>query len=210
MEGIKKLFKNNKAWAEQAERNSPGYFKILSEQQSPRYLWIGCSDSRVPANQITGLMPGEVFVHRNVANIVSNSDLNCLSVIQYAVEVLKVRHIVVCGHYGCGGVNVALSNRKHGLIDNWLSNIKEIYLKHEPEFKLIKNEEERTNLLCELNVIEQVGNVCRTTVVQDAWSRDQALSVHGWCYSLSNGLLKDLKVSVSSKKQVPDIFNYHE
>ncbi|AUD77908.1 carbonate dehydratase [Kangiella profundi] len=210
MEGIKKLFKNNKAWAEQAERNSPGYFKTLSEQQSPRYLWIGCSDSRVPANQITGLMPGEVFVHRNVANIVSNSDLNCLSVIQYAVEVLKVRHIVVCGHYGCGGVNVALSHKKHGLIDNWLSNIKEIYLKHEPEFKLIKSEEECSNLLCELNVIEQVGNVCRTTVVQDAWSRDQALSVHGWCYSLNNGLLKDLKVSVSSKKQVPEIFNYHE
>ncbi|MBD3668208.1 MAG: carbonate dehydratase [Kangiella sp.] len=210
MEGIKKLFENNKAWAEQAERNSPGYFKTLSEQQSPRYLWIGCSDSRVPANQITGLLPGEVFVHRNVANIVSNSDLNCLSVIQYAVEVLKVRHIVVCGHYGCGGVNVALSHKKHGLIDNWLSNIKEIYLNHEQEFKLVKSEEERSNLLCELNVREQVNNVCRTTVVQDAWDRDQPLSVHGWCYSLTNGLLQDLKVSVSSKKQVPNIFNYSE
>ena len=210
MEGIKKLFEKNKAWAEQAERNSPGYFKTLSEQQSPRYLWIGCSDSRVPANQITGLLPGEVFVHRNVANIVSNSDLNCLSVIQYAVEVLKVRHIVVCGHYGCGGVNVALSHKKHGLIDNWLSNIKEIYLNHEQEFKLVKSEEERSNLLCELNVREQVNNVCRTTVVQDAWDRDQPLSVHGWCYSLTNGLLQDLKVSVSSKKQVPNIFNYSE
>ncbi len=210
MSDIQELLKNNKEWAEQIEKENPGFFKTLSEQQSPKYLWIGCSDSRVPANQITGLMPGEVFVHRNVANIVSHSDLNCLSVLQFAVEVLKVEHIIVCGHYGCGGVNAALTNKKHGFIDNWLSNIKNVYLKHETKFTPIKNEQERSNLMCELNVIEQVNNVCRTTTVQDAWDRGQSLSVHGWCYGLENGLITDLKATISGKKQVPAIFNYEE
>ncbi|ACV25692.1 carbonate dehydratase [Kangiella koreensis] len=210
MSDIQELLKNNKEWAEQVERENPGFFKTLSEQQSPKYLWIGCSDSRVPANQITGLLPGEVFVHRNVANVVSHSDFNCLSVLQFAVEVLKVEHIIVCGHYGCGGVNAALTNKKHGFIDNWLSNIKDVYLKHETKFKPIKDEQERSNLMCELNVIEQVSNVCRTTTVQDAWDRGQDLSVHGWCYGLKNGLITDLKATISGKDQVPDIFNYEE
>lgn len=210
MSDIQELLNNNKEWAEQIERENPGFFKTLSEQQSPKYLWIGCSDSRVPANQITGLMPGEVFVHRNVANVVSHSDFNCLSVLQFAVEVLKVEHIIVCGHYGCGGVNAALTNKKHGFIDNWLSNIKDVYLKHEAKFKSIKNEQERSNLMCELNVIEQVSNVCRTTTVQDAWDRGQDLSVHGWCYGLENGLITDLKTTISGKDQVPAIFNYQE
>lgn len=210
MSDIQELLKNNKEWAERVEKESPGFFKTLSEQQSPKYLWIGCSDSRVPANQITGLLPGEVFVHRNVANVVSHNDFNCLSVLQFAVEVLKVEHVIVCGHYGCGGVNAALTTKKHGFIDNWLSNIKDVYLKHEVKFKPIKDEQERSNLMCELNVIEQVGNVCRTTTVQDAWDRGQSLSVHGWCYSLNNGLITDLKATISGKDQVPDIFNYQE
>ena len=210
MSDIQELLKNNKEWAERVEKESPGFFKTLSEQQSPKYLWIGCSDSRVPANQITGLLPGEVFVHRNVANVVSHNDFNCLSVLQFAVEVLKVEHVIVCGHYGCGGVNAALTTKKHGFIDNWLSNIKDVYLKHEVKFKPIKDEQERSNLMCELNVIEQVGNVCRTTTVQDAWDRGQSLSVHGWCYSLNNGLITDLKATISGKDQVPDIVNYHE
>ena len=210
MSDIQELLKNNKEWAERVEKESPGFFKTLSEQQSPKYLWIGCSDSRVPANQITGLLPGEVFVHRNVANVVSHNDFNCLSVLQFAVEVLKVEHVIVCGHYGCGGVNAALTTKKHGFIDNWLSNIKDVYLKHEVKFKPIKDEQERSNLMCELNVIEQVGNVCRTTTVQDAWDRGQSLSVHGWCYSLNNGLIPDLKATISGKDQVPDIVNYHE
>lgn len=210
MSDIQELLKNNKEWAERVEKESPGFFKTLSEQQSPKYLWIGCSDSRVPANQITGLLPGEVFVHRNVANVVSHNDFNCLSVLQFAVEVLKVEHIIVCGHYGCGGVNAALTTKKHGFIDNWLSNIKDVYLKHETKFTPIKDELERSNLMCELNVIEQVSNVCRTTTVQDAWDRGQDLSVHGWCYSLENGLITDLKATISGKEQVPDIFNYQE
>lgn len=210
MSEIKDLLHNNRQWSEKIKQDSPDFFKELSEQQAPKYLWIGCSDSRVPANQITGLAPGEVFVHRNIANVVSRNDFNCLSVLQYAVEVLKVEHIIVCGHYGCGGVNAALSNQKLGFIDNWLSNIKDIYLKNETKFAPIESQQQRSDLLCELNVIEQVRHVCNTTIVQDAWDRDQELSVHGWVYSLQDGLIKDLDVTIEDKDQLHDIYTYQE
>jgi carbonic anhydrase len=175
----------------------PSFFQKLSLQQSPNYLWIGCSDSRVPANEIVGLMPGELFVHRNVANVVVHSDLNCLSVAQYAVEVLKVRHIIVCGHYGCGGVQAALSNRKLGLIDNWLRHVQDIAKKHEHGLAALATDEDRLNRLCELNVVEQVLNVGQTTVVQNAWDAGQELHVHGWIYSIRDGLLHDLGVTLT-------------
>ncbi|HNI37233.1 MAG TPA: carbonate dehydratase, partial [Pseudomonadales bacterium] len=184
MKLLPNLFENNRNWAESIKKIHPDFFRELSEQQSPEYLWIGCSDSRVPANEIVGLMPGEVFVHRNVANVVVHTDLNCLSVLQYAVEVLKVKHVMVVGHYGCGGVRAAMSNQKFGLIDNWLRNIKDIYRQHHEKLETIADEEQRVNLLCELNVVEQVNNVCSTTIVQDAWDRGQELAVHGWIYSL--------------------------
>ena len=175
----------------------PAFFQKLSLQQSPQYLWIGCSDSRVPANEIVGLMPGELFVHRNVANVVVHSDLNCLSVAQYAVEVLKVRHIIVCGHYGCGGVQAALSNRKLGLIDNWLRHVQDIAKKHEHGLGALTSEDDKLNRLCELNVVEQVLNVGQTTVVQNAWDAGQELHVHGWIYSIRDGLLNDLGVTLT-------------
>ncbi|NVK22891.1 MAG: carbonate dehydratase [Kangiellaceae bacterium] len=208
MNDINQLLKNNRNWSESVKKEQPDFFNDLSKQQSPKYLWIGCADSRVPANQITGLAPGEVFVHRNIANVVSRNDFNCLSVLQYAVEVLKVEHIIVCGHYGCGGVIAALSRQKLGFIDNWLSNIKDVFLKHEMKFKPIESEQQRSDLLCELNVMEQVSNVCKTTIVQEAWERGQKLSVHGWIYSLQDGLLKDLNVTFESPQQVTDIYQY--
>ena len=199
------LLDNNRAWARDIENEHPGFFKKLSQQQSPEYLWIGCADSRVPANEIVGLLPGELFVHRNVANIVANTDFNCLSVLQFAVDVLKVKHIIVCGHYGCGGVKAALSNNKHGLIDNWLREIKDIYRHHETRFRPL-DEEARVDLLCELNVAEQVRNVCHTTIVQDAWDRGQELAVHGWIYSIRDGLIHDLQLTVNGKDQIDPIY----
>ena len=206
MKLLQNLFDNNQHWAESIKQIHPDFFKQLSEQQAPEYLWIGCSDSRVPANEIVGLMPGEIFVHRNVANMVVHTDMNCLSVLQYAVEVLKVKHIMVVGHYGCGGVRAAMGNQALGLIDNWLRNIKDIYRQHREQLDGIANEEQRVNLLCELNVVEQVNNVCHTTIVQDAWDRGQPLAVHGWIYSIRNGALKDLKVCITAKDQLDDIY----
>jgi carbonic anhydrase len=190
------LFRNNRAWAERIRRADPAFFDKLAHQQSPEYLWIGCSDSRVPANEIVDLLPGELFVHRNVANVVVHTDLNCLSVIQFAVGVLKVRHIIVCGHYGCSGVRAAMMNERHGLADNWLRHVQDVEHQHEGELQALA-EKARMDRLCELNVIEQVSNVCRTSIVEDAWTRGQPLSVHGWIYGVQDGLLRDLKVSVS-------------
>ena len=191
------LFANNRAWAAEQIARDPGYFAGLADSQSPEYLWIGCSDSRVPANQIAGLAPGEVFVHRNVANLVVHTDLNCLSVLQYAVDVLRVRHVIVCGHYGCGGVRAALDGSRHGLIDNWLRHVLDVAAKHDAELAGIADDALRFARLCELNVVEQVVNVCQTTIVEDAWSRGQDLIVHGLVYGLEDGLLRDLGVSQS-------------
>lgn len=192
------LFEQNKVWAEKLRENDPDFFQRLSGQQSPEYLWIGCSDSRVPANQIIGLPPGEVFVHRNIANVVVHTDLNCLSVIQYAVDVLKVKHIMVVGHYGCGGVKAAFRCERVGLADNWLRHVQDVRQKHAACLCALPDDNARTTRLCELNVIEQVANVCSTTIVQDAWSRGQPLTVHGWIYGLENGLLRDLGTSAGS------------
>ena len=205
MRELNHLFENNRAWAERMIEQDPEFFPRLSRQQSPQYLWIGCSDSRVPANQIIGLLPGEVFVHRNVANIVIHTDLNCLSVLQYAVEVLQVKHIIVCGHYGCGGVKAAMQNQELGLIDNWLRHIKDIYSKYQQELELL-DESQRVDRLCELNVIEQVSNVAHTTVIQKAWKRGQELIVHGWIYGLHNGLIKDLNVEVASQDETDAVY----
>jgi carbonic anhydrase len=197
MSKIQHLFDSNKEWADNKKAQNPYFFKSLSEQQSPKYLWIGCSDSRVPANTLLGMQPGEVFVHRNIANQVIHTDLNCLSVIQYAVDVLKVQHIIVCGHYGCGGVGAALDNKSHGLIDNWLHHIEDVYRFHKEEMDKITDEKERINLLCELNVIEQVSNICKTTTLLNAWENGQDLTVHGLVYNLHDGILKDLNVSTN-------------
>ncbi len=199
MKHLEPLFINNRNWAQAVESEHPGFFQGLVKQQAPEYLWIGCSDSRVPANEIVGLQPGELFVHRNVANIIVHSDLNALSVLQYAVEVLRVKHVIVCGHYGCGGVKAALENKRHGLIDNWLCHIKDTYDRHESRINQLQSENERTDLLCELNVIEQVSNVAQTTIVRDAWLRGQQLVIHGWIYSIHNGLLKDLDICVDAR-----------
>lgn len=196
MASLNNLFENNRAWASSMEETHPGFFSKLAGQQSPKYLWIGCSDSRVPANEIVGLLPGELFVHRNVANLVVHSDLNCLSVIQYAVEALQVEHIIVCGHYGCGGIHAALTNRKLGLIDNWLRSVQDVMNRHTTTLGAIHNEHDRVNRLCELNVVEQVINVCRTTIVQEAWQWGRKLSVHGWVYDIADGLLRDLGIEV--------------
>ncbi|MBA3904719.1 MAG: carbonate dehydratase [Rhodocyclaceae bacterium] len=197
MRFLKELFENNRSWAEDTIARDPDFFTRLANQQSPAYLWIGCSDSRVPANQITGLAPGEVFVHRNVANVVVHTDLNCLSVMQFAVDVLKVKHIIVCGHYGCSGVAAALFSDRLGLIDNWLRHIQDVRDKHAPMLAAIADPARRADRLCELNVIEQVVNVSRTTIARDAWARGQELSVHGWIYGVRDGLLRDLSVSVT-------------
>jgi carbonic anhydrase len=202
---LQNLIDNNRAWAAQMERERPGFFEKLSHLQSPKYLWIGCSDSRVPANQITGLEPGEVFVHRNIANLVVHSDLNALSVIQFAVDMLKVEHIMVVGHYGCGGVLAALRGSRVGLVDNWLRHVHDVKLRHRRRIEHLSVPEQE-NVMCEMNVIEQVGNVALATVVQDAWARGQKLSVHGWCYGLKDGLVKDLGVTMSHAGEVVDVF----
>ena len=199
------LIDNNRAWAAQMERERPGFFEKLSHQQSPKYLWIGCSDSRVPANEITGLDPGEVFVHRNVANVVVHSDLNALSVIQYAVDMLKVEHIMVVGHYGCGGVLATLRGARVGLVDNWLRHVHDVKLRHRRRLDHLPVAVQE-DVLCEMNVIEQVGNVALSNVMQDAWLRGQKVSVHGWCYGLKDGLVKDLGVSMQGPHEVVKVF----
>ena len=199
---LNELFANNRAWATRMARQDPDFFTRLSSQQAPQYLWIGCADSRVPANEIVGLAPGELFVHRNVANVVVHADLNCLSVLQFAVEVLKVQHIIVCGHYGCGGVGAALRDERLGLVDNWLRHVQDVRWKHQTELDGLPTEQKRHDRLCELNVVEQVLNVSQTTVVRDAWSRGQQLEVHGWIYDLHDGLLRDLGVSVTTSPAV--------
>ena len=197
---MKHLFKRNIDWANSVEKENPGFFSKLSKQQTPEYLWIGCADSRVPANQIVDLAPGEIFVHRNIANLVVHTDLNCLSVIQYAVEVLRVKHIIVCGHYDCGGVAAALDDHEHGLIDNWLRHIEDVRNNYEEQLEGL-DREEKVNTLCELNIKEQVKNVCRTTIVQNAWKSGQDLSVHGWIYNIENGILEDLGADFTSDEK---------
>lgn len=205
MDKLDHLFQNNRAWAEKIKTEDEQFFEKLSSQQQPEYLWIGCSDSRVPSNQIIGLMPGEVFVHRNVANIVVQTDLNCQSVIQFAVDVLKVKHIMVVGHYGCGGVRAALDGSQHGLIDNWLSSLQDIHAMHREELSQLSGED-RVDLMCELNVKAQVMNVCRTRIVQNAWARGQTLNVHGWIYSVRDGLLKDLHATISQVDEIDAVY----
>jgi carbonic anhydrase len=200
MSTIQHLFENNQQWADKITAKNPDFFKNLSEQQSPKYLWIGCSDSRVSANELLGMQPGEVFVHRNIANQVIHTDLNCLSVIQFAVDILKVKDIIVCGHYCCGGINAAFHDESHGLIDNWLRHIQDVYRFNQKKLNAVADETERMNLLCELNVMEQVANVCNTTVLRNAWSNKQNVTVHGLVYNLHDGILKDLNVSVNDNK----------
>jgi carbonic anhydrase len=195
---LPELFRNNRAWAERILRSDPEFFEKLARQQSPKYLWIGCSDSRVPANDIVGLLPGELFVHRNVANLVVHTDLNCLSVMQFAVDVLHVEHIIVCGHYGCSGVRAALMKERHGLADNWLRHVEDIQQQHAARLGTLQDTAARADRLCELNVIEQVSNVCRSSILADAWSRGQPVTVHGWIYDIHDGLLRDLDAMASS------------
>lgn len=206
MDNLDHLFSNNQRWAEEIKAEDPQFFEKLSSQQQPEYLWIGCSDSRVPSNQIIGLMPGEVFVHRNVANIVIHTDLNCQSVLQFAVDVLKVKHVMVVGHYGCGGVRAALEDTEHGLIDNWLRGLKDLYWAEKVRFEGLQDKEARVDLLCELNVRAQVANVCHTSIVQHAWARGQSLQVHGWIYSVADGLLRDLGATISGPDQIPSSY----
>lgn len=198
------LFANNRAWAQQIEKNNPGFFDKLAKQQAPRVLWIGCSDSRVPANEIIGMLPGEVFVHRNVANQVMMVDFNCLAVLQYAVEALRVRHVVVCGHYGCGGVKASLKNHELGLLDNWLHGIHTLGRRYEDTIVAQPHKAQQVDALCEINVIEQVRNVCNTQILRQAWRRGQDVSVHGWIYGIQDGLLHDLQVTVNEAKAVDD------
>ena len=205
MTNLADLIDNNRRWSEGVRRRDAGFFDRLSRQQAPRYLWIGCADSRVPANEIVGLMPGELFVHRNVANVVVHSDLNCLSVLQYAVEVLRVEHVIVCGHYGCGGVEAAWKRTPLGLIDNWLRHVQDVADRHGARFTRAMTDGHSVDLLCELNVLEQAANVCRTTIVQDAWRRGQPLQVHGWIYRLQNGLIRDLGMSVARDAMLDDV-----
>ncbi len=199
MKLLNHLFANNRTWASEVIRADGGFFERLAEQQAPEYLWIGCSDSRVPANQIVGLLPGEMFVHRNVANLVVHTDLNCLSSVQFAVDVLRVRHIIVCGHYGCGGVLAALRNDKLGLVDNWLRHVQDVRHRYEHYLNALPEESQRHDRLCEFNVIEQVVNVSQTTVVRDAWARGDALAVHGWIYGIRDGLLRDLGLCITEE-----------
>ncbi|HSG04755.1 MAG TPA: carbonate dehydratase [Marinobacterium sp.] len=207
MKTLKTLFEKNAHWARSIGEANPDFFPTLAAQQAPQYLWIGCADSRVPANEIVDLMPGELFVHRNVSNLVVHSDMNCLSVIQYAVEVLKVKDIMVVGHYGCGGVAAAMEDTRHGLIDNWLSHIRDVYYNHRKFLGHWDARPDQINRLCELNVITQALNVCNTTTVIDAWSRGQELNVHGWIYGLGDGLLRDLGFTVSCKEDIRSVFN---
>ena len=205
MKVLKHLFDFNREWATKIKESNPDFFLQLSNQQTPEYLWVGCSDSRVPATQLVGKAPGEIFVHRNIANVVVHSDLNCLSVMQFAVEVLKVKHIIVCGHYGCGGIKAAMGNQEHGLIDNWLRHIKDVYRYHQSSIDSFKDSEDRFNKLCELNVIEQVDNVCHTTIVQNAWKSGQELAVHGWIYDIKTGLIKDLDACITNRSEISKI-----
>ncbi|MCC5857056.1 MAG: carbonate dehydratase [Ectothiorhodospiraceae bacterium] len=200
------LIENNRQWSERIRKDDPAFFEKLSRQQSPEYLWIGCADSRVPANEIVGLLPGELFVHRNVANVVVHTDTNCMSVLQFAVEVLRVKHIIVCGHYGCGGVRAAMGSTELGMIDSWLRHIKDVYFRHREALDAVRDDSARADRLCELNVIAQVYNVCYTTIVQNAWARGQQLTVNGWIYGLHDGLVQDLKVSVSGADQLPPVY----
>jgi len=206
MRTLKHLFDTNKAWAGNIRQQDPQFFQKLSQQQSPEYLWIGCSDSRVPANQIVGLLPGELFVHRNLANLVVHTDLNCLSVMQFAVDILKVRHIIVCGHYGCSGVQAALRRDRIGLSDNWLRHVQDVREKHGAQIDAAKGEAAAAARLSELNVIEQVANVCQTTIARDAWERNQPLTVHGWIYGIDNGLLRDLNTTVTATQEADMIY----
>jgi carbonic anhydrase len=209
MQELGRLFENNRRWVAEMNAKHPGFFQELSRQQTPEYLWIGCADSRVPANEIVGLLPGELFVHRNVSNVVALGDPNCLSVIQYAVDVLHVRHIIVCGHYGCGGVQAAMEDRSFGLSDIWIENVRRVREKHWPELEALA-QHNRSNRLCELNVMEQVMNVAQTGILRHAWARQQRVSIHGWIYAIENGLLRDLDVLVTAPRQVPQIPAYQE
>jgi len=205
MNRLEKLFEKNREWAAAIVKEQPDFFEQLSQQQAPEYLWIGCSDARVPASEILGLMPGDLFVHRNVANVVVHTDFNCLSVIQFAVEVLKVKHVIVCGHYGCGGVKAVVCNEKHGLIDNWLMHVKDVQEKHQDFLSQLEDKNKQHNYMCELNVIEQMVNVCKTYSIVNAWASEHPLSVHGWIYGLNDGLLRNLAECFSS----PDEINPH-
>jgi carbonic anhydrase len=202
MKYLTELLENNRAWSERIKASDPKFFQALAQQQTPRYLWIGCSDSRVPATQLVGLPPGELFVHRNVANVVVHADFNCLSVLQFAVDLLKVSHIIVCGHDGCSGVQAAMQNLKLGIADNWLRHVQDVMHRHEALLSEISNEVQRLNRLCELNVIEQVLNVSRTTIVQNAWDRGQELAVHGWIYGIGDGLLRDLDICITNQSEL--------
>lgn len=202
MKALPKLFENNKVWAAKTLRNDPNFFTSLVKQQSPEYLWIGCSDSRVPANEIVGLLPGELFVHRNVANLVIHTDMNCLSVLQYAVDLLKIRHVIVCGHYGCGGIKAALDNHPHGLVDNWLRHVRDIQHRHRRKLNALPSENDRLDRMCELNVVEQVINVGNTTIIQEHWERRQEIAIHGWVYGIADGRLKDLNVCIRSSLEL--------
>jgi len=206
LSSLENLFENNREWSDTIKTSDPLFFEKLASQQTPEYLWIGCSDSRVPANQIVGLLPGEVFVHRNVANMVVHTDFNCLTVLQYAVDVLKVKHVIVVGHYDCGGVRAAYHGADNGLIDNWLRNIKDVLHNFRAQIGAQPDEDAKIDLLCELNVMSQVSNVCHTTIAQNAWDRGQPLEVHGWIYSLRDGLLKDLNCSVDSADQIEKVY----
>jgi carbonic anhydrase len=199
---LRELLENNRAWSEGIKASDPGFFQSLAQQQTPRYVWIGCSDSRVPATQLVGLAPGEMFVHRNVANVVVHTDFNCLSVLQFAVDVLKVSHVIVCGHDGCGGVQAAMQNLTLGLTDNWLRHVQDVMHRNEAVLAEISDEVQRLNRLCELNVIEQVMNVSRTTIVQNAWDRGQELAVHGWIYGIGDGLLRDLEICITNQSEL--------
>ncbi len=201
MKTLDELFRNNREWSEKIHRQDPEFFAKLSRQQSPTYLWIGCADSRVPANQIVGLLPGDIFVHRNIANMVVHTDLNCLSVMQFAVDILKVKHVIVVGHYGCSGVQAAMRRQRVGLADNWLRHVQDVHEKHERSLRDYASETAAHNRLCELNVIEQVQNVCQTTIARDAWDRGQDLSVHGWIYGIADGLARDLNATVSEYRE---------
>ena len=207
MRVLKQLFQNNRAWAESITQADPEFFQKLSRQQSPSYLWIGCSDSRVPANQIVGLLPGDMFVHCNLVNVISHSDLNCFSVLQFAVDVLKIKHIIVCGHYGCAGIMAVQRGERIGLADHWLCHVENVRQKHTATFPSPKDETAGANRLCELNVIEQVVNVCHTTIAQAAWQRGQELTVHGWIYGVENGLLRDLNVTISSQEEITPAYD---
>ena len=203
---LPKLMENNQQWAQGVTENDPEFFANLAKKQTPELLWIGCADSRVPANQIIGLLPGEVFVHRNIANVVVHTDFNCLSVVEFAVHVLKVKHIIVCGHYGCGGVKAASQNHHLGLIDNWLRHIRDVRQKHDAILRVLGDENERLDRLCELNVVEQAHNVCHTTVVQEAWDKGQELAVHGWIYKIQDGLLRDMNVTITGPHEIAEAY----